>query len=308
MGVDAAQPAVRVRRRRRPAPITFVQQGFTGAFTLHGDCTGIVNTSGTSPTFTVTPSAPGRCVIVGLGDRGATAVVHIGVVTPYETPHPSTTPTRRRARAVALAGADAPAGDREPDVRAVALAGADRVAGHDRLAVCRRARRNRRTRRRRRARRRLRRTRRSRRTRRDERLAEPQAGVTPAARRAAVNPGRPNDEAVRKRRLVEACVVNVLLAGSGAPELRARFAGALVAALMGPGAPAPAARLRLRDRVLDLRGEARVMGIVNVTPDSFYERVGGAAAALAQARAHGARRRGAGRRRRANRTRTATRP
>jgi hypothetical protein len=76
-----------------PAPILFVQQGFTGAFTLHGDCTGIVNTSGSSPTFTVTPIGVGRCVIVGLGDRGATAVVHVGVVTPYETPRPSTSPT-----------------------------------------------------------------------------------------------------------------------------------------------------------------------------------------------------------------------
>jgi len=76
-----------------PAPITFVQQGFTGAFTLHGDCTGIVNTSGASPTFTVTPVGPGRCVIVGLGDRGATAVVHVGVVTPYETPRPTSAPT-----------------------------------------------------------------------------------------------------------------------------------------------------------------------------------------------------------------------
>jgi hypothetical protein len=76
-----------------PAPITFVEQGFTGAFTLHGDCTGIVNTSGTSPTFTVTPVGPGACVIVGLGDRGATAIVHIGVVTPFETPHPSASPT-----------------------------------------------------------------------------------------------------------------------------------------------------------------------------------------------------------------------
>ena len=75
-----------------PAPVTFVQQGFTGAFTLHGDCTGIVNTSGTSPTFTVTPIGPGRCVIVGLGDRGASAVVHIGVVTPYETAQPSPSP------------------------------------------------------------------------------------------------------------------------------------------------------------------------------------------------------------------------
>ena len=76
-----------------PVPVTFSQQGFTGAFTLHGDCTGIVNTSGASPTFTLTPIGPGRCVIVGLGDRGASAVVHIGVVTLYETPHPSSSPT-----------------------------------------------------------------------------------------------------------------------------------------------------------------------------------------------------------------------
>ncbi len=76
-----------------PAPVTFVQQGYTGAFTLHGDCTGIVNTSGASPTFTITPVGVGRCVLVGLGDRGATAVVHVGVVTPFETPRPSTSPT-----------------------------------------------------------------------------------------------------------------------------------------------------------------------------------------------------------------------
>jgi hypothetical protein len=76
-----------------PVAVTFSQQGFTGSFTLHGDCTGIVNTSGASPTWTVTPVGQGRCVIVGLGDRGASAVVHIGVVTPFETPHPSASPT-----------------------------------------------------------------------------------------------------------------------------------------------------------------------------------------------------------------------
>jgi hypothetical protein len=76
-----------------PVPVTFSQQGFTGTFTLHGDCTGVVNTSGTSPTWTITPVGQGRCVIVGLGDRGASAVVHVGVVTPFETPHPSPSPT-----------------------------------------------------------------------------------------------------------------------------------------------------------------------------------------------------------------------
>jgi hypothetical protein len=75
-----------------PVAVTFSQQGFTGPFTLHGDCTGIVNTGGTSPTWTITPVGQGRCVIVGLGQRGATAVVHIGVVTPFETPRPSPTP------------------------------------------------------------------------------------------------------------------------------------------------------------------------------------------------------------------------
>jgi dihydropteroate synthase len=43
-------------------------------------------------------------------------------------------------------------------------------------------------------------------------------------------------------------------------------------------------QLRIRGRVLDLDGAARVMGIVNVTPDSFYERVGSVDAALASAR------------------------
>jgi hypothetical protein len=76
-----------------PVAVTFVQQGFTGSFTLHGDCTGVVNTSGSSPTWTITPVGQGRCVIVGLGDRGASAVVHIGVVTPFETPRPTSAPT-----------------------------------------------------------------------------------------------------------------------------------------------------------------------------------------------------------------------
>ena len=76
-----------------PVPVTFSQQGFTGTFTLHGDCTGILNTSGASPTWTLTPVGQGRCVIVGLGDKGASAVVHIGVVTPLETPRPTSAPT-----------------------------------------------------------------------------------------------------------------------------------------------------------------------------------------------------------------------
>ncbi len=43
--------------------------------------------------------------------------------------------------------------------------------------------------------------------------------------------------------------------------------------------------VRLRDRALDLRTEARVMGIVNVTPDSFYDRAAGLDDVVARARA-----------------------
>ncbi|MDB5095019.1 MAG: folP [Candidatus Eremiobacteraeota bacterium] len=49
-------------------------------------------------------------------------------------------------------------------------------------------------------------------------------------------------------------------------------------------AAVPAAALRARDRTLSLDAEARVMGIVNVTPDSFYERVAGIDAAVAKTR------------------------
>lgn len=68
-------------------------------------------------------------------------------------------------------------------------------------------------------------------------------------------------------------------AGSGAG---ADIVDALLLAFARAASPAPA--LRLRDRVLDLRDEARVMGIVNVTPDSFYERVDGTDAAVTTAR------------------------
>ncbi len=83
-----------------------------------------------------------------------------------------------------------------------------------------------------------------------------------------------------------------LLAASRAALERARaraaagdreLVDALLLALERAAAPAP--RLRLRERELDLRGEARIMGILNVTPDSFYERVDGVAAAVERARA-----------------------
>jgi dihydropteroate synthase len=63
-----------------------------------------------------------------------------------------------------------------------------------------------------------------------------------------------------------------------APEVEA-----LVLALNN--ATQPGTIFRMRERRLDLGDEARVMGILNVTPDSFYERVGGPAEALARAAA-----------------------
>lgn len=97
-----------------PVPVTFSQSGFTGTFTLHGDCTGIVNTGGSSPTFILTPVGQGRCVVVGLGDRGATAVVHIGVVTAYETPHPTTSRSPEPTHPPTTAPSTAPSHSPEP--------------------------------------------------------------------------------------------------------------------------------------------------------------------------------------------------
>lgn len=81
-----------------------------------------------------------------------------------------------------------------------------------------------------------------------------------------------------------------LLAASRAALERAReLAGvrelvdALLLALDRAAVSPP--RLRLRERVLDLRDQAQVMGILNVTPDSFYERVDGLDAAVGKARA-----------------------
>jgi dihydropteroate synthase len=69
-------------------------------------------------------------------------------------------------------------------------------------------------------------------------------------------------------------------ARSAAPALGAEL-DALAATL--DHALHPPTLLRMRDRTLDLRDEARVMGILNVTPDSFYERVSGAAEAARRA-------------------------
>ena len=71
------------------------------------------------------------------------------------------------------------------------------------------------------------------------------------------------------------------LRASGAPEavILRRFLDAYDRCTAEPAA------LALRERSLDLRGRARVMGIVNVTPDSFYDRASGLADAVARTRA-----------------------
>lgn len=78
-----------------PVVVTFTQPNGSGSFRLYDDCKNVVSyspTDKTTGTITVTPLAPGRCVIVGAGDKGSTAVIHIGVVTAPETPRPSASP------------------------------------------------------------------------------------------------------------------------------------------------------------------------------------------------------------------------
>ncbi len=74
----------------------------------------------------------------------------------------------------------------------------------------------------------------------------------------------------------------LVAARAARPALAAEL-DALAAALRHALEPRPV--FRLRERVLDLRDEARVMGIVNVTPDSFYERAGDVSDAVARAQA-----------------------
>ena len=98
-----------------PVPVTFSEQNFTGTFTLHGDCTGVINTSGASPTWTLTPVGQGRCVVVAIGDRGASAVVHVGVVTAFETPHPRPSPTNAPSGSPTNAPTGEPSESPEPE-------------------------------------------------------------------------------------------------------------------------------------------------------------------------------------------------
>jgi dihydropteroate synthase len=71
-------------------------------------------------------------------------------------------------------------------------------------------------------------------------------------------------------------------AAAGRPALAAELA-ALDAALRNATQPRPV--FRMRERTLDVRTQAHVMGILNVTPDSFYERVDGPAQAAGRAAA-----------------------
>jgi dihydropteroate synthase len=71
-------------------------------------------------------------------------------------------------------------------------------------------------------------------------------------------------------------------AAAGRPALAAELA-ALDAALRNATQPRPV--FRMRERTLDVRTQAHVMGILNVTPDSFYERVEGPDQAAARAAA-----------------------
>lgn len=89
--------------------------------------------------------------------------------------------------------------------------------------------------------------------------------------------------AVGKTTLIAATRAVLDRAANDTPSDGRELAAAIRDAVTRAGAIAPL--LRMRDRTLDLRDEARVMGIVNVTPDSFYERVTGITAGLTKARA-----------------------
>jgi dihydropteroate synthase len=99
---------------------------------------------------------------------------------------------------------------------------------------------------------------------------------------ASVEDARPNADEPNRTTLVSATRAALERARGAAAGDDIAFADALLLAFARAAAPAPS--LRLRDRVLDLRDEARVMGIVNVTPDSFYQHVGGAGEAVDEAR------------------------
>jgi dihydropteroate synthase len=85
-----------------------------------------------------------------------------------------------------------------------------------------------------------------------------------------------------------ACFVAAVTTGAALGSARARYPelapeiDALIVACQRALAPAPV--LRMRDRTLDLRDAAHVMGILNATPDSFYARVENIEAAVDLAR------------------------
>ncbi len=125
------------------------------------------------------------------------------------------------------------------------------------------------------------------------------ASVLPAAEAAAVAAAAGVEVLVVDAPGVEADAIVAVLRTAGATAFR-RDDGVLVVAASRPQleaavrstedeeaagvrelleaydrATAQPGTFRLRERTLDLRDEARVMGIVNVTPDSFYDRASG---------------------------------
>jgi dihydropteroate synthase len=92
---------------------------------------------------------------------------------------------------------------------------------------------------------------------------------------------------------VSAAADGALVVAASRAQLAAALAGAAGTARDGvrrfadahARATAPDGAFRLRERRLDLRDEARVMGIVNVTPDSFYDRAAGLDDVVGRARA-----------------------
>jgi dihydropteroate synthase len=106
----------------------------------------------------------------------------------------------------------------------------------------------------------------------------PRAAALAAALRAAGAKARTSGALVA----IVATPAELAAVRLAAPGLAAEV-DAFVTTLCNVTQPRPV--FRMRDRALALRDEARVMGILNVTPDSFYERVGGPAEAVCRARA-----------------------
>lgn len=103
------------------------------------------------------------------------------------------------------------------------------------------------------------------------------AGAAAAALRAG---GATYERATDGTLIVAATRAQLLIAAQSADAEGGSLPRALLEAFDRAIDPAPA--IRLRERVLDLRDEARVMGIINMTPNSFYERAASVVEAVAR--------------------------